>query len=219
MNNTNQELRDRWTEDSLAVTKKVFASMDPALSIKFGGVPKNESVASPFGMHDGRHDFRGLPLNSSPRYRRYERCDFSFCEDTSPGQFSTCTMIDCLFDGASITRNVGRLFDRCSFHRARMARASLIGAFNDCDFRGADLRSGAGSDLLEFTRCDFSNARFDLSVFSHTRFESCNWEGATFKDAGLAYCQFVGSCPTPAQLEPALTGNAKFEGCGAKEAP
>jgi uncharacterized protein YjbI with pentapeptide repeats len=206
-----QELTNRWTLQTTAVAARALASMDPVAA--YQGKALKHPLESPFGEHEGRVDFRGLKLGWSPLHRRLERCDFSGFSDTVEGQLREVALIDCLLDGAEISSSLDKNFERCSFVRARLSRATLNGDFQDCVFIRANLyRCGEGSGL-KFIRCDFTGAKFDSAVLPYATFDHCIFSDATFANTGLSYCRFTGTCPNAAQIESAMTDSAKFEGC------
>ncbi len=203
-----EALRTRWIAEALASADKALAPMDAVAA--YQGRPPPSPLLSPFGLHAGYIDFRSLPLGVIPANRRLEKVDFSGVTAERRGQLHECTMLDCKLDGANMETNLGKHFERCSFVGARFRHSSFRGTFVDCDFTRADLSRSLGSEL-KFIRCVFKDAKLAAVRFQYSVFDNCTWDGAKFGAAGLAKARFVGTTPTPEQLQRALTPGMTFE--------
>jgi len=198
----------RWeAQDALQAADRAFKRMDPVAA--YQGRPPPFPLASPFGEHEGRMDFRCLPLGEIPAYRTLERVDLTRATDARRGQLGQATWIDCLFDRVAMETNCGKSFVRCSFHRAKLSHSSLAGEFIDCDFTGADLSYTLAVEV-RFTGCRFDAAKFMGARWPRAHFENCSFTDAKIGSAVWAHARFVGGRPSDAQLASAMVPRAVF---------
>lgn len=202
------ELKARWTDEALRAADLAFAPMDPVAAYR-GAAPTHPFV-SPFGEHEGRMDFRYLPLGVIPANRTIERADLSGATDARRGQLGQANFVDCLFDGAKMETNLGKSFVRCGFRRANFSRSTLRGAFEDCDFSNANF-SHCGGTEVQFLRCDFTSTKMTGAALQRGVFDACIWSGAGLGNASLVHAVFRRSRPADAQMASAMVAGVRFE--------
>ena len=184
MGETSKELVTRWSDD--------FTSKANLLLLA-GGKP-----ASPFGDFQGRADFRGLTISTILR-SNLSNLDLSSTQFKALGQIGSASVTNCRFDNAVLETNLRKGFQQCSFTRAKLRRAVLGGAFEHCDFAGADLSASLGTEVA-FRSCDFSGADLRRALFAYSRWEDCFFDGARFHNGSLHKATFVNGKPALEQL-------------------
>lgn len=202
-------LRLRWeAQDALQAADRAFKRMDPVAA--YQGRPPPFPLVSPFGEHEGRLDFRCLPLGEIPAYRTFEHVDLGGATDARRGQLGQATWIDCVFDGVAMETNCGKSFRRCGFRRARLSHSSLVGEYLDCDFTGADLSYTLAVEV-RFQGCRFDAAKFAGARWDRILFEDCSFADTRIGSAAWAHAHFKGSRPSDAQLASAMLPHVIFE--------
>lgn len=185
-------LRERW------------AGVDPLPAWKalLGG----EDAASPFGVHEGRKDFRGMRLdNAWSRIRHQVReiaplkgLDLSYsirCEQSGiSGAYSNCAL-----------RHIGA--------EPRVPWGlCLFGTFQDCDFTGTAIDDGQIN--ASFARCRFGGAAFARTKsyweegFADCIFEGVNFRGVHFTGNRFERCRFI-----EFRFNDVAIGGARFIDC------
>jgi uncharacterized protein YjbI with pentapeptide repeats len=201
-------LKERWTVEALAAADRAFMKMDPVAA--YQGKPPLHPFVSPFGEHEGRADFRYLPLGVIPAYRRIERADLTGSTDARNGQLC-CSLVDCVLDRSSMETNLGdKTVQNCTFVRSKFTHTSLRGEFVECNFSHCSL-SYARSAQAKFVRCRFAGANFVGSGFDYCVFDDCSWESARVGNAAFPHCRFIDRWPTPEQFADAMIPGARFE--------
>lgn len=201
-------LRARWeAQGALQAADRAFKRMDPVAA--YQGRPPPFPLVSPFGEHEGRRDFRCLPLGEIPAYRTFERVDLTGATDARRGQLGQATWVDCLFDRVAMETNCGKSFVRCRFRRAKLSHSSLAGEFIACDFTGADLSHTRAAEV-RFTDCRFDAANLVDASWLRTHFLNCSFTDAKIGNAAWAHVRFVGGRPNDEQLASAMAPHAVF---------
>lgn len=165
------DLIARWTDEPL---RRVVAAARRGVSAE----------TSPFGLHDGRGDLRGLDVRTLLGDRikrvRFEHVDLSDAV-MGPGLLQQCEFDDVIFDKADFRSNSdhGNRFTRCFFRKT--------------DFRVAGIGYyGSRYERCVFERADFRRAVFGWGEFDGCRFEHCKLNGADFSASSFSECTFIG---------------------------
>jgi len=188
------DLAARWSPDQAEVARRSLLCGTPL---------------SPFGIHDGRIDLRGLRFGPDDVVHPAKFFELDGIKvagvDLSDGTFTRWCMSrtrfsDCRFDRSTFDglRTYSARFDRCSFIGADLREASLGGwttrwgrrvygaRYADCDFTKADLR------YLNVGHARFRDCAFVGSRWRGTRTMSAVFEDCDFRAAALREVMFDG---------------------------
>lgn len=142
---------------------------------------------SPFGMHEGRVDCRGLrfPGPSPVKLLGFDvkQCDLSFASLDNTW-IQDCRFIDVLSEDAvwKTVRDIGNEFTQCRF----------LGN----DLRGTVFGGGSEGSVYRhtsFEKCRFAHCSFAAPEFDHCRFVDSRWGSLDLAGSRFTDCDFVGA--------------------------
>lgn len=167
------ELKARWSDGPGADFVRQLVLQAP-----LGG----EIRSSPFGLHAGRFDLRGLSLPEGITLRGQAVHSVDLGGATLVGTWlETCTFVDVVFDNVAAMEvaDHGNRFKDCSFSKTdfRVARLGYRGSqFLRCTFVKANFRR-AGFIRPEFDDVDFTDCRLQGVDFNGASFRRCTFSG------------------------------------------
>jgi len=186
-------LQARWTEEQVEKVNQCLV--------------KGKLLDSPFGLFETRIDLRGLPLKEFIKGKTLEGINFTFMTRVFAAQIGMSKVNDCIFSGAELDINLGKVFKNCVFEKAKMKEVCLRGEFEDCSFEGANMSSCKG-DSVKFINCSFKRANLTKVQLTNCLFEKCTFDGARMAGGSLHSSEFITNHPDSQQL-----GNTIMERC------
>jgi fluoroquinolone resistance protein len=197
-----EDLKKRWQEQNCEAYLK-------RISLCFAKGDKIAENLSPFGLHEGRIDFRGLTITPEQRTNCTDiiKCHFNGGTIKFARSGQGCThIIKCRFNHVDFTDAIfGDVWtEGCEFKDVVFGKADMQGfrdhgnRYQNCLVIKTDFSyAGIGYKGSRYDECVFRDAKFRKTGFIRPQFDNCLFDdcklhNAEFDASSFENCTFVG---------------------------